>query len=201
MHWFQESNLQQSCMKLLAIPCTINCRFIYININIWYLNKKKRHVYSLLYQSQGQDRRQFLACLAFAALIAWASLGSFASARWLNCMMLLGPSFCVHQMLSLLSFTMNLPHISYWTQTQSISFTLCWLVIGLFNRLQTNHKHSGKGMWCRCELPSLWESIVWRAKRQLQRRRLDPFLLLFTDSFDFSRCHREPYKCLHKQQR
>ena len=44
------------------------------------------------------------------------------------------------------TFTMNLPHISYCIQTQSISFRFCWLVIGLFNRLQTNHKHSGKAM-------------------------------------------------------
>ena len=92
---------------------------------------------------------------------------------------LLGLSFCVHQMLSLLSFTLNLLHISYWPQTQSVSFSFCWLVIGLFNKLQTNHKHSGKGMWCRCKPLSFCESIVWRAKRQLQRRHLDPFFAAF----------------------
>ena len=88
--------------------------------------------------------RWFLACLAFAALISWASLHSFTFGQVTKRYDVF--SFCVHQLLSLLCFSLNLPHISYWTQTQSISFTWCWLVIGLFNRLQTNYKHSGKGM-------------------------------------------------------
>jgi len=33
--------------------------------------------------------------------------------------------------------------------------TLCYYVIGLFNRAQTNHKHKTKRMWFGCEQPFL----------------------------------------------
>ena len=59
----------------------------------------------------------------------------------------------IYSTLVRLSFTMNLPHISYWTQNQSISFTLCWLVIGLFNRLQTKHKQ------CERDVMQMWAAI------------------------------------------
>ena len=36
------------------------------------------------------------------------------------------------------------------------SFILCYYVIGLFNRAQTNHKHKRKRMWFGCEQLFLW---------------------------------------------
>ena len=36
------------------------------------------------------------------------------------------------------------------------SFALCYYVIGLFNKVQTNHKHKRKRMWFGCEQPFLW---------------------------------------------
>jgi len=36
------------------------------------------------------------------------------------------------------------------------SFTLCYYVIGQFNRAQTNHKHKRKRVWFGCEQPFLW---------------------------------------------
>ena len=36
------------------------------------------------------------------------------------------------------------------------SLTLCHYVIGLLNRVQTNHKHKRKRMWFGCEQPFLW---------------------------------------------
>ena len=35
------------------------------------------------------------------------------------------------------------------------SFTLCYYVVSLFNRAQTNHKHKRKRMWFGCEQPFL----------------------------------------------
>ena len=49
------------------------------------------------------------------------------------------------------------------------SFALCYYVIGLFNRVQTNHKHKRKGMWFGCEQPFLWGSIAWHPKKWLWR--------------------------------
>ena len=56
------------------------------------------------------------------------------------------------------------------------SFALCCYVIGLFNRVQTNHKHKRKKMWFGCEQPFLWGSIAWYPKKGLRRRlpRLKP---------------------------
>ena len=36
------------------------------------------------------------------------------------------------------------------------SFALCCYVIGLFNKVQTDHKHKRKRMWFGCEQPFLW---------------------------------------------
>ena len=36
------------------------------------------------------------------------------------------------------------------------SFALCYYVIGLFNKVQTDHKHKRKRMWFGCEQPFLW---------------------------------------------
>ena len=92
--------------------------------------------------------------------------------------MLLGNFFCVHHMLSFLSFTMNLPHISYWTQTESISLTICWLVIGLFNRVQTNHKHSGKGIMQMRAAISLGEHCVM-CQKTAAKETFRPFFCCF----------------------
>ena len=44
------------------------------------------------------------------------------------------------------------------------------IVIGLFNRVQTNCKHKRKRMWFGCEQLFLWGSIAWHPKKRLQRR-------------------------------
>ena len=36
------------------------------------------------------------------------------------------------------------------------SFALCFYLIGLFNRMETNRKHKRKRMWFGCEQPFLW---------------------------------------------
>ena len=45
------------------------------------------------------------------------------------------------------------------------SLTLCYYVIGLLHRVQTNHKHKMKRMWFSCEQPFLWGSIAWHPKK------------------------------------
>ena len=58
-----------------------------------------------------------------------------------------------------------------WNKARSLfawnlmSFALCYYVIGLLNRVQTNHKHKRKRMWFGCEQPFRWGSIAWHPKK------------------------------------
>ena len=55
-----------------------------------------------------------------------------------------------------------------------MSFTLCYYVIGLFNRVQTNHKHKRKGVWLGCEEPFLsGERCVASQKMATEETRKD----------------------------
>ena len=63
------------------------------------------------------------------------------------------------------------------------SFTLCYYVIGLLNRVQTNHKHKRNvvRLWAAV---SLGGSVTWHPKRTLQRSLIETLLeLIMTKAF------------------
>ena len=58
------------------------------------------------------------------------------------------------------------------------SFALCYYVIGLFNKVQTNHKHKRKRMWFGCEQPFLWvEHCVTSQKTAAEETTIPPVYL------------------------
>ena len=65
-------------------------------------------------------------------------------------------------------------HTAFLFAENLTSFALCYYLIGLLNRVQTNSKHKRKRMRFGCEQLFLWGSIAWHPKTQLQRRLLLP---------------------------
>ena len=149
--------------------------------NIWVF--KQKNGYSLLYQSQGQDRRHdsFWLVLPLQALIAmglsaFIYFGQVTKGYDAFGPLFLCPSECCLSCLS----PWSLPHISYWTRTQSdiIDHLLVgdWFVQQSANKPQTQWERDLMQMWAAI---SLGEHCVICAKRQLQRRHWDPFFAAF----------------------